>query len=153
MNDRRSTGVTRTVASDGNGSKYHVISYSWGITQTILAGMIALATIVGAVWAAARTGIRVEVKDVIESECNNPAGVIHRQMHEIAKETTSETEAALKRDMGEVKAQLQKSDDDLKDMKEVATRLDERQQALITKVDAQHREVIEELRLMRNGNH
>jgi hypothetical protein len=144
MNDRRKTGVNRTVLTDNDGGKVEVYNASAGKVQTWVTLFVGLSILVGIVFAAARTGVQIEVKDAIKVEAQEENGVIYQEIHGQLEEMIEEVQGVFQDD-------LDVFEKEQKTMGEAVIRLEVRQIGVIKKVDDQHLEVMTELRAIRDG--
>jgi hypothetical protein len=147
MNDRRRTGVNRVIIDDGNGGKREVINMSatWGKAHTILGVLVAIGTLLGGVFVAARTGVQIEVTDAIRVETQQDDGIIHREIHGCVEEMVEEVQAVFQDDLDIFEEEQQT-------IKETVIRLDERQIGVIEDVGENHEELMTELRALRDDN-
>lgn len=145
MNDRRRTGVNRVVTNDGNGRERvaYNVSATWGKAQTILGVFIAIWTILGGVFVAARVGVQIEVTDAIKVEVQNDDGVIHREIQTYVDDVVEEVQGVFQDDLDVFEAKQ-------KTMNEAVIRLEERQIGVIKDVSENHEEVMAELRALRD---
>lgn len=143
MNDRRKTGVNRTVIADGNGGRVEVYNLSAGKIQTWLGIAGSLVVILGLVFGAARFGVQLEVEDAIEAEARDEKGAIHLQIHTCAEDYIDRMRAEIQKDL---KALEEKVGGNIL----TVVRIETNQLAIQQRVDGQHLMVMTELRALRS---
>lgn len=141
--DRRRTGVNHVIIQDGNGGRREVITATASKLQVWVTLFIGLVAVVTIVFAAARTGVQIEVKDAIKVEAQEEDGVIHREIHGCVDEMIEEVQGVFQDDLDVFEAEQ-------KTMSDAVIRLEVRQVGVIEDVSENHDEVMRELRAMRN---
>ncbi len=136
IEDRRRTGVNRVRILDGNGGKLDVYTLTAQRFRVWFGCVIAILTVCGMVFTAARFGVGVEIHQAIEAEAVEETGVIHREIRRCTEEYIDEVVEVIQDDMALFETQQQQQN-------ELGIRLEERQIALISKVDGQHLAVIQ----------
>lgn len=119
------------------------VTGTWTRLQTVLGVLLAIGTILGGVFVAARTGVQIEVTDAIKVETQDENGIIHREIHGCVDEMVEEVQGVFQDDLDIFEAEQ-------KTMNEAVIRLEERQIGVIEDVGDNHDEVMRELRAMRN---
>jgi hypothetical protein len=146
VEDPRKTGINRVLISDRNGGELDVYTMTAQRFRVWGGVVIAVFTICGMVFAAARFGVGVEVHQAIEEEATLETGAIHREIHRCTEEYMDEIVEVIQEDMEIFDEQLSVQHD-------LGIRLEERQiamgnkvVAISTKADAQHRAVMQAIR-------
>jgi hypothetical protein len=140
--DRRTKGIQRVIATDGNGAKDDSIQFNIQTAKVWINFAKALAALLvivgGAVWGGVRYGISSEVHDEIERECE-PRGMIDTHVRTVATELVDEFQEIVEDNIADTDIKLQEQHD-------LGIRLEERQIALQDKMDADKAELIREIR-------
>ena len=131
--------------SDRNGGKLDVYTMTAQRFRVWAGCIIAVLTVCGMVFAAARFGVGVEVHHAIEEEATLETGAIHREIHDCVEEYIDEVVDVIQEDMGFF-------DERLQDQHDLGIRLEERQIAIDAKVDGQHRAVMRAIQDVGNSS-
>ena len=146
MNERRASGLHKTIFSDDKGNKIETYHFSANKASTWVGLIVGVAAIISIVFGAVRFGVGVEVKDIIRLEVQDENGVIRREMKECAEEVVAKRVARIQADLTDVENQV-------KTNTHLNVRLEERQIAMDKKIDQQHRETLDAIsHLRRNTN-
>jgi hypothetical protein len=99
VEDPRQTGFNRVRFSDRNGEKLDVYTMTAQRFRVWAGCIIAIFTVCGMVFAAARFGVGVEVHQAIEEEATLETGAIHREIHRCTEEYMDEVLDVIQDDM------------------------------------------------------
>lgn len=144
IKDRRKPGVHRTIMSDGNGGEIDVISMTATRVKVVAGAILAVLAILGTVFGAVRMGVVSEVTTAIRQEAENEDGIIHKEMHECAEEHMEEIQTIIQSDIDNFESKMAEQHD-------LGIRLEERLIATDAKVDANHEQLLREIRALRGG--
>lgn len=136
--------MNRVKISDGNGGEVDVYTMTANRIRVWGAAIIAILTIGGMVFAAARFGVGVEVHQAIQAEATLETGAIHREIHRCAEEYMDEVVDMIQEDMTLFDGRLQEQHD-------LGIRLEERQIAITQQVNDNQQELIREIRRAGGG--
>ena len=150
IEDRRKTGINRVLISNGNGEKIDIITMTASRIKVWAGALIAMLTVAGMVYAAARYGVGFEIKEVIGEECQPPAGMIYREIESRSQLFLEEIQGVIQDDLDVFDDRFEKQEGELKEQHELGIRLEERQIAMDEKIDDKHTEVLRAIRQTRD---
>jgi hypothetical protein len=145
--DRRSQGITRTIAVDGNGGKDDrlVINVKTirGVFAALTAIVVFLLTVGGAVMGGVKYGIGSEVHEEIERECE-PQGMIDKHVRTVATELVDEFQLIVEDNIADASVERQ-------EQRERSIRLEQRQIFIQEKMDDDKEDLIREIQRAGGG--
>jgi len=144
MNDRRRTGVNQVVIEGENGDTTRIITATAKRVHIWIGCLIAVLSLGGMVYTMVRTGVNVEIEDVVEEMAADENSGLHLQMHRCAEEEAELVAGAMQDDLDIFEAEQ-------KALTERTIRMEERQIGLSQKMDDDKRDIIEEIRRNRDG--
>ena len=150
MIDQRQTGMTKVGMTDKNGKRSEIYSINVakirGWIGLIMGIIFLISTVVGGVWAGVKFGVASEISDIVETMATDERGVIHQEIHQCAEEYLGTVRTAIADDFETMETKLTEQG-------ELSIRLEERQEAMETKlvewtdrVEQNHQEIMRWLR-------
>lgn len=139
--DRRARGITRSIATDGNGGKDDRLIVNVktikGVFAALTAIVVFLLTVGGAVMGGVKYGVSSEVHDEIERECE-PSGMIDKHVRTVATELVDEFQEI-------VEDSISEADTERQEQRERSIRLEQRQIFIQEKMEDDKADLIREI--------